>query len=371
MNDPILNKSGRFIPVAEPCLGEAEAEAVLNVVKSGWISQGEKVSEFEEEFSNFHGKKYGSACSSGTTALHLALAVSDVSTGDEVVIPDFTMVALANATLLSGGTPVFADVTYGVGNLSLDLIKQKITNKTKAVIVVHTYGEPIDDIIEISTYLKEKNITLIEDCAEAHYAIHKSGKIVGSFGDLAVFSFYANKNITTGEGGMVTTSLKDVKDRLDRVRMHAFTPGRHFCHTERAFGYRMTNMQAAMGLEQHKKHKGFMQHRKTLRTRYEYNLKGLDYITIPNTTDTSAWWIMPILSEQRDDLRKALADGGVETRSYFYPMHIQSFLSKYGSGLYPMSDRLSKEGFYLPLNPSLSLDDVDYISNIIVENGGS
>ena len=366
--DPIWNKEAeRVIPVAAPFIGAEETEAVRDLVASGWISQGHKVAEFEEVFANSHGKKYGSACNSGTTALHLALAACDVTEGDEVVMPDFTMVALANAVLLTGGTPVFTDVTEPVGNVNLDLIKEKITSKTKAVIVVHTYGEPIDDIVEISEYLKSKGIPLIEDCAESHYATHKTGKPVGSFGDLAIFSFYANKNITTGEGGIITTDSGEVKDRLDRVRMHAFTPGRHFCHTERAFGYRMTNMQAAMGIEQHKKAPQFMAYRKTLRLLYESNLKNVDCISIPETTETSGWWIMPILAEgHRDNLRKALADNGVETRSYFYPMHSQSFLTKYSQGQYPVADRLGEIGFYLPLNPGLSLDDANYISQVLV-----
>ena len=366
--DPVVNRAAkRFIPVAEPAISKSEIEAVTAVVKSGWISQGEKVKEFAQIFSNAHGKKYGSACNSGTTALHLALAVCDVTAGDEVIIPDFTMIAVANATLLSGATPVFADVTDGVGNISLDCIKGKITDKTKAVIVVHTYGEPIDDIVEISNYLKKRGIFLIEDCAESHYAVHKSGGTVGSFGDLAIFSFYANKNITTGEGGIVITDSKEVRDRLDRVRMHAFTPGKHFCHTERAFGYRMSNMQAAMGIEQHRRHEEFMLSRWTLRQRYENNLKDVSCIEIPETTKSSAWWIMPILADgHRDSLRAALADNGIETRSYFYPMHTQSFLTQYDLGEYPQANRLSQIGFYLPLNPTLSVDDIDYISEVIV-----
>jgi perosamine synthetase len=366
--DPVVNRAAkRFIPVAEPSIGKREVKAVAEVVESGWISQGQVVNEFEQIFANFHDTKYGSACTSGTTALHLALAVCDISRGDEVIIPDFTMVALANSTLLSGGTPVFADVVGGVGNLSLDCIKEKITDKTTVVIVVHTYGEPIDDIVEISKYLNKRGIFLIEDCAEAHYAVHKSGGKVGSFGDLAIFSFYANKNITTGEGGLVITDNKDVKDRLDRIRMHAFTPGKHFCHTERAFGYRMTNMQAAMGIEQHRRHEEFMLSRWTLRQRYENNLKGVSCIEIPETTKSSAWWIMPILADgHRDSLRAALADNGIETRSYFYPMHTQSFLTQYDLGEYPQANRLSQIGFYLPLNPTLSVDDIDYISEVIV-----
>jgi len=368
--DPIINKSAdRVIPVAQPFIGKQETKAVSDLVESGWISQGQKVNDFERVFSRSHGKQYGSACNSGTTALHLALAVCDVSEGDEVIMPDFTMIALANAVLLTGGTPVFADVTYGVGNLNLELIKAKITNKTKAVIVVHTYGEPIDDIIEISTYLKGRGIALIEDCAESHYAVHKSGRVVGSFGDLAVFSFYANKNITTGEGGMVTTDDKEVKDRLDRVRMHAFTPGMHFTHTERAFGYRMTNMQAAMGIVQHNRHEEFMTYRGSLRRRYENNLKDIpaNFLEIPPTTASSAWWIMPILADgHRDSMRIALADNGIETRTYFFPMHTQAFLTEYSSGAYPISDKLGQIGFYLPLNPTLSFDDIDYISEVLV-----
>lgn len=366
MNDPILNNAGKFIPISIPTIGDREVDAVTQVVKSGWISQGQTVSLFESSFAQSHSRKYGAACNSGTTALHLSLAVLDIGEGDEVVIPGFTMIAVANSVLLTGAKPVFADSANDVGNISLQTIQNAITPRTKCVIVVHTYGEPIDDIVEIVDYCHNLGIRVIEDCAEAHFAIHKSGSPIGSFGDLAAFSFYANKNITTGEGGIVLSNDHYLDSRLKRLRMHAFTPGNHFKHQETAFGYRMTNMQAAIGLVQLDRHREFMQKRQEIRDRYECQLADLENIKIPKTTRQSAYWVMPIIAENnRDQLRKWLADAGIETRTFFYPMHKQAFLRQ--DGQYPIATHLGKHGFYLPIYPNLTLEDVDYICNRVKE----
>ncbi len=365
--DPTLNKNAeKFIWVAEPAVGLEEKEALGKCITDDWISQGPKVAEFETKVAETCGKKYGSACNSGTTALHLALHVADVTKGDDVIIPNLTMVALANSVLLAGGNPVYcdSDPESDVGNISLEQIKKVITHKTTAVIVVHTYGEPVLDIQEIVDYCQERNIKVIEDCAESHFAT-LNGKKVGSFAELAIFSFYSNKNITTGEGGMVMTDCKDVKDRLDRVRMHAFTPGKHFCHTERAFGYRMTDMQATIGLEQLKKSDRFMKIRRAMRSIYESNLKS-DHMRFARRSvpvEQSGVWVMPILTdseEKRDSIRQHIADFGIDSRTYFQPMNDQVFLVKYKME-YPVSSRLAKCGFYVPLYPKLTHDDIYYI----------
>jgi len=366
--DPILNKSAeRLIWVAEPSLGVEEERALAQCAKDDWISQGPRVAEFEDLIANSCDKKYGSACNSGTTALHLALRVEGVSEkSHHVIIPNLTMVALANAVLMAGGTPVFAEVVGNVGNLSLDTIKEEVTPMTKAVIVVHTYGEPVKDIEEIVDWCKRRGISLIEDCAEAHFARHNN-KPVGSFADTSIFSFYSNKNITCGEGGMVVTDSPYVKERLDRIRMHAFTPGKHFCHTEEAFGYRMTDMQAAIGIEQFKKSKRFMVDRAIYRAMYNDRLRNNPLVKIPETTKTSGFWVMPVLARDetsRDGMREFLADHGIDTRTYFQPMHEQRFLTRYGTSLsgYGRSIELSRRGFYLPLYPKLSADDINYIA---------
>lgn len=377
MKDPVLNKNAdRLIYVAKPSLGKEEELAVAKAVKENWISQGKRVAEFERLVSYSCHKAMGSACNSGTTALHLALHVCDISEGDEVIIPNLAMIALANSVLLTGATPVFADsdINSEVGNISLNTIKTKITEKTKAVILVHTYGEPVIDTAEILEYCKSKDIKVIEDCAEAHFATFQDGRPVGSIGDLAVFSFYSNKNITTGEGGMVCTDSSIVKNRLDRVRMHAFTPGQHFCHTEKAFGYRMTDLQAAIGIEQMKKSKFFMKKRQIIRSIYDkhtYNNKP--YLNIANHSlkmFNSGLWVLPVLAankEIRENARDYFAYHGIDTRTYFQPMNKQSFLTKYANGDYTVSENLADRGFYLPLYPAMKLSEILYVVKVYNE----
>jgi perosamine synthetase len=381
MSDPILNKDAeRFIPISAPWLDDNESFAIQDCIANNWISQGPKVAKFEQEFAKTHDNLYGSACNSGTTAIHLALKAIGIEKGDEVIIPDFTMVAVANSVLACEAVPVFADAVAAVekdgnvlcslvGNTSLYSIKKCITAKTKAIIVVHTYGEPVEDIQAIADFCKQKNIFLVEDCAESTFA-RISGKPVGSFGDIATFSFYSNKNITTGEGGMVLTNSAEIKDRLDRIRMHAFTPGMHFNHTERAFGYRMTDLQAAIGLTQLTKASFFMDRRRRYREIYDNRLKDCKKIIIPRTTPESGYWVMPILTNDqvtRDKYREHLANNGIETRTYFFPMSTQVFLKQYERNECHVAKFLGKAGFYLPLYPKLSEEDINYIIDKMIE----
>ena len=381
--DPIINQNAeKFILIAKPDIGEEEKYALSSCIEDDWISQGPKVAEFEKIIAFQCRKKFGSACNSGTTALHLALHVCDVKEGDEVIIPNLTMIAVANSVILTGGTPVFcdSDENSDVGNISLQKIKPLITEKTKAVIVVHTYGEPILDIKEIVHYCNDKNIKVIEDCAESHFAT-LNGEPVGSFADLAIFSFYSNKNITTGEGGMVVTNSQEIKDRLDRVRMHAFTPGKHFCHTEKAFGYRMTDMQAAIGIAQYHKSDYFMGIRRKYRSYYEEKLNN-PHMRIANKSvslEESGVWVLPILTdseEKRDAIRQHIANHGIDSRTYFQPMNEQIFLKKYAKKMcyytyttnpikYPVSLKLSRNGFYVPLYPRLTYMDINYIIEVL------
>lgn len=373
--DPVLNEnSSRLVWIAEPDIGPLEAKELSKTVKEGWISQGKRVQKFEGLVSKSCGKEYGSACNSGTTALHLALHVLDVGPGDEVIIPNLTMIALANAVLLTGATPVFADsdANSEVGNVSLYTIVPHVTDKTKAVIVVHTYGEPAIDTAAIKQFCKNKNIKLIEDCAEAHFASLNLNPHIptGKYGDLSVFSFYSNKNITTGEGGMVCTDDLSIKNRLDRVRMHAFTPGKHFCHTERAFGYRMTDMQAAIGIAQMGRASYMMRKRRDYRILYKERTINNDLKIARHSLsiDHSGVWVLPIVTrslEVRDKARSFFAENGVDTRTYFQPMHNQSFLKEFAKGnSYPVSSSLGDRGFYLPLYPKMTLEDIHYISDL-------
>lgn len=361
--------------MARPSVGWREALAVARVTLSGWVSQGRKVAEFENLFAKSHGKAYGSACNSGTTAIQLALAAAGVGSGDLVLCPSFTMVAVPNSILNVGAEPAFYDasVTSLVGNTSVDDIHAAVDGlqgydvaRLRAVIVAHCYGEVAARMDKIRAYCDSLGVPLIEDCAEVHYA-----KGAGSWGDLVCWSFYANKNITTGEGGMVTTDRAEYKQKLDRIRMHAFSPLRHFNHTEKAYGCRMTEMQAAMGIVQHKRAAKLMARRAILRALYEHALGNdalKDPFYVPLSTTESAWWVMPIIcnsEEQRENLREWLAQDGIETRTYFVPMHLQAHLQKYHfpqvNGDLRRAEYLGRCGLYLPLYPAMSAADVLYV----------
>ncbi|NQV08592.1 DegT/DnrJ/EryC1/StrS family aminotransferase, partial [Candidatus Woesearchaeota archaeon] len=239
----------KFIPVAEPVLEGNELKYVTECVKTGWISSaGKFVKKFEEKFSKYCDCKYGVAVSNGTTALHLALVALGIKKGDEVIVPNFTFVATANAVVYVGGVPVFVDADKETWNIDVDKIEEKITSKTKAIIPVNIYGHPCD-MNKIMDIAKKHNLYVIEDCAESHGAEY-NGEKTGSFGDISCFSFYGNKIITTGEGGMCVTNNKELAEKMSMLKDHGMKPERRYWHETIGFNYRMTNIQAAIGLAQ-------------------------------------------------------------------------------------------------------------------------
>lgn len=365
--DPIVNsKAPRFIPVAKPSLGEAEARAAFDAVRSGWISQGPIVERFEQAFAACHGKRHGVACNSGTTALHLALKAADVGPGDEVVLPTLTMVACANAVLYCGAMPRFVDSEPATGNADPAWLPRVIGPRTKAVIAPHLYGVPAIDFVHAAR-AHAPQATVIEDCAEAHYAT-VGGRPVGSFGRLAAFSFYANKIVAGGEGGMVLVDCDLTARRLRSLRSHAFSPETHFCHEELAFGVRYTDLQAAVALVQHERRDELLRRRSEIAQRYMAHFKRLSSVEMPRRTSESAWWVFPLLCRdrrERDRLRNRLAEAGVETRSYFIPLHRQKHLQPFATDNYPIAESLSDRGLYLPLWPDMTDDDVDYVAGIV------
>jgi len=239
----------KFIPIAEPSITQKEISYVTDAVKSGWVSSlGYYIFEFEKKFAEFIGTKYALTTSNGTTALHLTLASLGIKEGDEVIIPDLTFVATANAVAYTGAKPIIVDVEEDIWCIDPDSIRKSITPKTKAIIPVHLYGHSadMDEIIKISN---EYGLHVIEDAAEAHGAEYK-GKKVGSLGKCGVFSFYGNKIITTGEGGMITTDDEKLYERAKFLRDHAMNKEKRYWHSEIGFNYRITNLQAALGLAQ-------------------------------------------------------------------------------------------------------------------------
>ena len=362
----------RVIPVCEPTLGGNEAEYVLDCVESNWISSaGKYIPRFEETFAAACDARYGVACANGTVALHLALATLGIGPGDEVILPTFTMIATINAVTYTGARPVLVDSEPDTWNMDLNQVADKITPRTRAVMPVHTYGHPVDmdPLLEMA---ERHTFTVIEDAAEAHGAEYK-GRKAGSLAQAGCFSFYANKIITTGEGGMVTTSDPDIARLARNLRDHAFSEERHFWHKYLGYNYRMTNMQAAVGLAQTEQMESFVQNRRANAARYTAALSQIPGIVTPPEAEwvKNVFWMYSILVEDefgmtRDGLRAYLADHGIETRPFFIPMHLQPIYYRAFEGeRYPVAEMLCQRGFYLPSASSLAADDIDYITDIV------
>ena len=365
------------IPVSTPSLSEKDFEFVSNAVKSGWISgtKGKYIEQFETEFSNYCGVKYGVACSSGTAALHLAISVLDLQEGDEVIVPTFTNIATILAVIYSGGKPVLVDSDPEIWGMDHNKVKEKITDKTRVIFPVHIYGHPLE-MDEIMKIAKSNNLLVIEDAAEGHGAEYK-GRKVGGIGDIGCFSFYANKIITTGEGGMLVTNNKEFAKKTKMLCNLAFSDIDRYRHDYLGFNYRMSNILAALGCSQLSKIESFIEHKKFIGNTYNSLLGDVLGIQTPieKTWAKNVYWMYGIvLDEQfgmsRDELRKFLSEKGVETRDFFLPMHMQPALQNRGlfkGEKYPVSEKLSKGGLYLPSGLTLTKDEILYVVNCIKE----
>lgn len=371
--NPILikNKEGRIISVCEPKLDGNELKYISECIKSNWVSSaGTFVERFENAFKRYCDAKYAIACSSGTAALHLALAALGIKNGDEVIIPTFTMIATANAVTYLGAKPILVDACPITWNIDTSKIETKITRRTKAIIPVHTYGLPAD-MDKILSIAKKHGLFVVEDAAEAHGAEYK-GRRVGSIGDIACFSFYANKIITTGEGGMVTTNNKVLAEKIRILRDHAFSKERHFWHKYLGYNYRMTNLQAAVGLAQVERFKTLVEIRIRNARYYNLLLKDLKGIRLPPTIKDikSVYWMYSILIEddfgiERDALRKYLARQGIETRTFFIPIHLQPIYFKKYNERFPIAEKLCQKGMYLPSGAKLTKKDIEFVVQCI------
>lgn len=360
-----------MIPVSEPDIDEKELQKVTDCVKSGWISSiGKYVTEFEDSFSRFCETPHGVACSNGTTALHLALLVLGIGSGDEVICPTLTFVASANTIVYTGAKPVFVDSEPRTWNMDVDQIRAKISPRTKAILVVHLYGHPadMDPILELAN---SKGIKVIEDAAEAHGALYQ-GRKVGSFGSIGCFSFYGNKLITTGEGGMAVTADQQLADRMRLLRDHAMDPQRRYWHPEVGYNYRLTNLQAAMGVAQLEKIEKFLEIRRHHAELYRGLLKKVEgLILFPKEPWASpSYWMVSVLTEDsfgmnRDEVMKALKERGIDTRPFFVPMHqLPAYLSKES---FPVAENLAQRGINLPSSTKLKPEDIEYVCQVIHE----
>jgi perosamine synthetase len=364
--------------VCEPLLDGNERRYVDAAIDANWISSGGQfVHRFEEAFASAAGCSHGVACSSGTAALHLALAAVGIGAGDDVIIPAFTMIATANAVRLLGATPVLVDSEPRTGNLDVALVEERITSRTRAIVPVHVYGHPID-MSALRALADRHDLLVIEDAAEAHGARYE-GRPVGSLGHAAAFSFYANKIVTTGEGGMVTTNDASIAGRVRELCNHAYSPERDFWHRSVAFNYRMSNVQAALGLAQTERLEELVDRRRNNAARYIRSLAGVDGIGLPDEAENvrSVFWMVALTVDAerfgctRDELRRRLAARGIETRNFFLPVHLQpAYYRQQLPRSYPVAERLGMSGLYVPSSPGLSDADVAYVAAAIVEARG-
>ena len=360
-----------MIPIAEPSLGEEELRNLIEAVKSGWISsKGKFIEEFEQEFAKYCGRKYGVATANGTVALHLALEALGIKKGDRVISPDLTFVAVANAITYCNAKPVFVDSHSNYWCINPEKIEEKISKNTKAIIPVHLYGHPcdMDWIIDIA---EDYNLYIVEDAAEAHGAEYK-GKKVGSFGDVSCFSFYGNKIITTGEGGMCLTDDEKLAENMRILRDHGMNTNKRYWYDVIGFNYRMTNLQAAVGVAQLEKLDGFVEKKREIAKWYSNGLKDGELIKLHPEMPWAkcVYWMYCILVEDnfcmsKDDFMEKLEKEGIDTRPFFYPVH---FLPPHkNEESFPVAEELARKGVNLPSGVTLTENKIEQIVGCIKE----
>ena len=363
-----------MVAVNTPLFSGNEKKYLNQCIDSGWISsEGPFVKRFEDEMASYVGRKYATACSNGSAALDIAVRALKLQKGDEVIMPTFTIISCAQSLISNGLTPVFVDSDYQTFNVNANEIKSKITSKTKAIMIVHIYGltVDIDPIIKVA---KEFNLKIIEDAAEVHGQEYK-GKKCGSFGDISIFSFYPNKHITTGEGGMVLTDDEYLDVRAKSLRNLCFTSNR-FIHEEIGYNYRMTNMQAALGVAQLEQIDSIIKKKRWIGVKYNELLNDIEAINLPvNETKycENIYWVYAITL--KDDFKKKakevmneLGKYKIGTRPFFYPMHKQPVFNN--SGLFldihlPNSEKLYERGFYIPSGLSLKEEQINEVSETL------
>ena len=368
-----------MIPVSEPVLGGREAAYVAECLDTGWISSsGRFIEAFEDAWAAYCGRRFGVAVSNGTIALQLAVAALGIGPGDEVIIPTFTIISCALAAIYAGATPVLVDADPETWCMDVAQVEAKITSRTRAIMPVHIYGHPVD--MDPLVRLAERHgLAIVEDAAEAHGAEYLSSegdgsgwRRCGSFGDLSCFSFYANKLVTTGEGGMVVTDDERLAERSRSLRNLAFEPGRRFFHRELGFNFRLTNLQAAIGLAQVERIDATVARKRAIGQRYAAGLSGVDGIRLQPERDwaRSVYWMNGLALDRATgldarSLASRLRDRGIETRPFFLGMHRQPALLErglFGGETYPVADEIAEQGLYLPSGVGLTDDQVDAIT---------
>jgi len=361
------------LSLASPNIGEEEAQAVYDVVKSGWLNEGKKVECFENNFADYIGTKYGIAFFNGTVALHSVLAALKLKPGDEVIVPSFTFISTANSVIFTGAKPVFADIDEHTFNLSPEDVHEKISNRTRAIIPVH-YGGQSADMKQLCEIADDNNLLLIEDAAEAHGATYHDRK-VGTFGIAGMFSFTPTKNITTGEGGIITTNDKKLNERLRLLKNHGQSSQYH--HIILGYNYRMTEMQAAIGIEQLKKLNGIIsskQKNQEYVTKKLSSVKGVTPPVVPaDRKHVYMLYTVKIDAQttgvSRDTFMQILREHGIMTKIYFPPVHMQPYYKKigYSNQKLPVTEKIFDSVCSLPCHSKLTRSELDYIVTTIKE----
>ena len=363
-----------MIPVNQPLLTGREKNLLCECVDSGWISsEGPFVQRFEERFAARVGRKYGIAVCNGSVALDAAVKALGIGAGDEVILPTFTIISCAAAVVRAGAVPVVVDCDPQTWNMDVSEIRNKITRRTKAIMIVHIYGLPVDvdPVIELA---KRYGLRIIEDAAEAHGLNYKN-KPCGSFGDISTFSFYPNKLVTTGEGGMILTDNEELAGRCQALRNLCFEAKQRFVHEELGWNFRMSNVQAALGLAQLEKLDDFLTRKKRMGARYTASLSSLREIQIPvDKTEyaENVYWVYGVVlgDDVPFDAREAMirfGKRGVGTRPFFWPMHEQPVFKRMGllaDVSCPVAEKIARRGFYIPSGLALSDEQIDEVCDI-------
>ena len=366
-----------FIPVNEPLLGQNEKKFLIECIDSGWISsEGPFVEKFEKQIAAISKRDYGVAVSSGTAALDVAIEALGISKGDEVIMPSFTIISCINQIVRVGAKPILIDSDPNTWNMDINQIEDKITSSTKAIMVVHIYGLPVD-LDPVLDLAKKYSLKVIEDAAEMHGQTYK-GKPCGSFGDISTLSFYPNKHITTGEGGMILTNNEELAKDCKSLRNLCFKPNERFVHDRLGWNYRMTNMQAALGIAQLSRLDEFIERKTHMGKLYTKLLNGVEGIQLPMKSTSYAnniYWVYGLVLNESINLNAKeviirLGECGIGCRPFFYPMHQQPILKKMGlfkGESYPQAEKLYQRGLYIPSGMALSDEQIYRVAEAIVK----
>jgi len=366
-----------FISVNEPLLSGNEKKYLNECIDTGWISsEGAFVHKFEEQFSARVGRKYGVAVCNGSAALEVAVRAFDIGPGDEVILPTFTIISCAAAIVRAGAKPVLVDADPLTWNMEVNQIEDKITSKTRAIMVVHVYGLPVN-MYPVIALAEKYGLKIIEDAAEAHGLDYK-GQPCGSFGDISTFSFYPNKLITTGEGGMVLTDDENLAERCRSLRNLCFQPQKRFVHKALGWNFRMSNLQAAVGLAQLEKLDEHVRRKRHMGQRYNELLKDISGLQLPlERTDyaENIYWVYGLVLKDdvpfdAQEAMRRLAERKIGTRPFFWPMHEQPVFKRMGlfeGESYPVAEHIARRGFYIPSGLAMTDEQIERVAISIRE----